>query len=143
MMNLASFPTQVNNDDLLQADAAVKEAESQIEAAKANLESRKTYLNNMRKQLCETQLPLLIAQFKALGISVADLGLPKKGKGYASPASTLPPKYRDPITGKTWSGRGNKPKWIDGHDLSEGNTFLIQNQPDPETTHLSLSVGGI
>jgi len=32
------------------------------------------------------------------------------------------PKYRDPATGKTWTGRGKAPKWIDGKDRSK---FLI------------------
>jgi len=27
-------------------------------------------------------------------------------------ASALPPKYRDPKTGKTWSGRGRAPAWL-------------------------------
>ena len=27
-------------------------------------------------------------------------------------ASALPPKYRDPKSGKTWSGRGRAPAWL-------------------------------
>jgi len=26
------------------------------------------------------------------------------------------PKYRDPATGQTWTGRGKAPKWIEGKD---------------------------
>jgi DNA-binding protein H-NS len=33
------------------------------------------------------------------------------------------PKYRDPETGKTWSGRGNVPAWIAGKDR---DAFLIE-----------------
>ena len=39
-----------------------------------------------------------------------------------SPADVFPPvprvapKYRDPATGHTWSGRGKPPAWIDGKD---------------------------
>jgi len=32
------------------------------------------------------------------------------------------PKYRDPRTGKTWSGRGRAPRWIQGEDRTP---FLI------------------
>jgi DNA-binding protein H-NS len=32
------------------------------------------------------------------------------------------PKYRDPATGKTWTGRGKPPVWIQGKDRSQ---FLI------------------
>lgn len=30
-------------------------------------------------------------------------------------ANPLPPLYRDPGTGATWSGRGRPPHWLDGH----------------------------
>lgn len=33
------------------------------------------------------------------------------------------PKYRDPMTGSTWTGRGKPPKWIDGKDREQ---FLIR-----------------
>jgi DNA-binding protein H-NS len=29
------------------------------------------------------------------------------------------PKYRDPSTGKTWTGRGKAPKWIEGKDRNQ------------------------
>lgn len=32
------------------------------------------------------------------------------------------PKYRDPETGATWTGRGKAPKWIEGKDR---NQFVI------------------
>ena len=33
------------------------------------------------------------------------------------------PKYRDPVSGKTWSGRGRIPAWIAGKDRT---AFLIE-----------------
>jgi DNA-binding protein H-NS len=52
------------------------------------------------------------------GLTVADLS-----EGRASGKSTgkskgqkVAPKYRDPETGKTWTGRGVAPKWIAGKD---------------------------
>jgi DNA-binding protein H-NS len=41
----------------------------------------------------------------------------RKDKGLA-----LPPKYRDPDSGATWSGRGKPPLWIAGKPR---DTFLI------------------
>lgn len=35
------------------------------------------------------------------------------GKGVKVKAA-IPPKYRDPATGKTWSGRGHQPGWMTG-----------------------------
>ena len=34
-------------------------------------------------------------------------------------SSPVPPKYRDPATGQTWTGRGKAPKWIDGKDRAQ------------------------
>jgi DNA-binding protein H-NS len=42
------------------------------------------------------------------GISASELGL-KSGKVIRA---KLPAKYRDPITGKEWCGRGAMPKWM-------------------------------
>ncbi|MCD9230947.1 H-NS family nucleoid-associated regulatory protein [Ralstonia pseudosolanacearum] len=45
------------------------------------------------------------------GLTAEDIGLaPKRGK--RGPKSTVAPKYRDPKTGATWSGRGRAPAWI-------------------------------
>ena len=33
-----------------------------------------------------------------------------------STTKTVAPKYRDPITGATWTGRGKPPLWIAGQD---------------------------
>lgn len=44
----------------------------------------------------------------------------RSGKQHAG--SKVAPKYRDPVTGNTWTGRGKAPKWIDGKDRA---AFLI------------------
>lgn len=35
-----------------------------------------------------------------------------------STGSKVAPKYRDPVSGQTWTGRGKAPKWIDGKERS-------------------------
>ena len=40
-------------------------------------------------------------------------------------------KYRDPATGKEWSGRGLAPKWIRDQDRTQ---FLIVPQATPEAS---------
>lgn len=32
---------------------------------------------------------------------------------------TVAPKYRDPVTGATWTGRGKPPKWIADQDRTQ------------------------
>lgn len=54
------------------------------------------------------------------GLTVADLGgkAGKAGKAKTS-RGTVAPKYRDPVSGATWTGRGKAPKWTVGKDLSK------------------------
>ncbi|RKP58537.1 H-NS family nucleoid-associated regulatory protein [Pararobbsia silviterrae] len=60
------------------------------------------------------------------GVTLADLGInagrgAKLGKVRAR--AGVAPKYRDPNSGSTWSGRGKPPKWIAGQNRDQ---FLIQ-----------------
>jgi len=61
-----------------------------------------------------------IAKAKAIidqyGLSAADLFSRKAGG--KSAGGKVAPKYRNPSTGETWTGRGKAPKWIDGKDRS-------------------------
>ncbi len=64
------------------------------------------------------------AKMKEYGISVADLkGGTKKPKSRGVVAA----KYRNPVTGESWSGRGRAPKWL-AEELSKGRSkdaFLV------------------
>ena len=58
-----------------------------------------------------------IAQIRNLceahGLSANDIF--GKAKGAArKPTGPVAPKYRDPATGSTWTGRGKAPSWIAG-----------------------------
>jgi DNA-binding protein H-NS len=48
------------------------------------------------------------------GLTVQDLGLgiTNMGKKMSAMKQPLPPKYQDPVSGKTWSGKGKAPGWI-------------------------------
>jgi DNA-binding protein H-NS len=76
----------------------------------------------------QTELADAIGKVKSL---IAEYGLtqqdifggargPKKAK---TEGSKVAAKYRDPVSGKEWSGRGLAPKWMQGKDKSE---FLIK-----------------
>lgn len=62
----------------------------------------------------------IVAEFQ---LTVADVfpkpGAKAKRTKRAGPAVAAPAKYRDPASGKTWSGRGRAPKWISGKDRAE------------------------
>ena len=57
-----------------------------------------------------------IAQVRKLmtehGLTASDLVTLAKGKQGAREGTKVAPKYRDPTTGSTWTGRGLKPKWL-------------------------------
>jgi DNA-binding protein H-NS len=60
------------------------------------------------------------------GISLTELGGGRAAKGGAKaarPRAGVAPKYRDPDSGSTWSGRGKPPRWIAGLDREK---FLIE-----------------
>ena len=72
----------------------------------------------------------LIEKFE---LTVDDLGLGKKvGRGRAlaarkaaRPATAGTPKYRDPATGKTWTGVGRAPAWI--ASAKDRSKFLVDS----------------
>jgi DNA-binding protein H-NS len=51
------------------------------------------------------EIKRLMAEY---GITLEDLGGRKGKKGRAAGTA----KYRDPASGKTWSGRGRRPGWV-------------------------------
>lgn len=61
------------------------------------------------------QVRSLIAEY---GLSQSDV-FPQKGARIGKSSGTVAPKYRDPSTGSTWTGRGKPPRWIAGKERIE------------------------
>lgn len=84
--------------------ASYQEILNQIEALKAQAE-------DVRRQ----EMSSAIAEVKRLiaqhGITAADLGFGGRVAKARSKGSVAA-KYRDPASGKTWSGRGRRPAWV-------------------------------
>ena len=56
----------------------------------------------------------LIAEY---GLTADDVFPSARGRGNGGATGTkVAPKYRDPATGQTWTGRGKPPKWIQNQD---------------------------
>lgn len=80
-----------------------------------------------REQL-DKQIKEVIAREKADGIAKAKLIIEQYGlsasdlfsrkAGVKGAGGKVAPKYRNPSTGETWTGRGKTPKWIEGKDRS-------------------------
>jgi DNA-binding protein H-NS len=64
----------------------------------------------IRDDIAIYQLSPLDLGFTRKELLAAAASKPRQAKG--SKGSVLPPKYRDPASGKTWSGRGRMPGWM-------------------------------
>ncbi len=86
---------------------------NELLAQKAALEKQIVDAQREERAAAIAQIKVLMAQY---GLTLADLGgrspapAPKRGHGSGA---KVPPKYRDPATGATWSGRGLKPRWLE------------------------------
>lgn len=56
------------------------------------------------------------ALMETVGLTPADLDEPSPA---AKKRSSAQPKYRDPASGQTWTGRGRAPRWLDGKNKEE------------------------
>lgn len=64
--------------------------------------------------------------------AVPSAAKPAKGKSLKKSAVAVAPKFRDPVGGTTWSGRGPRPQWLKQALKKRGRTledFLIGNAP--------------
>lgn len=55
---------------------------------------------------------------KEYGLTVADLGGQARAKS-TKPRDPVAIKYRDPVTGSTWTGRGRSPVWLNGKNKDD------------------------
>jgi DNA-binding protein H-NS len=81
-------------------------------ASYAEIQEQIAQLQKEAEQLRKSELASVIAEVKEkmaqYGLTLDDLKGVKKAKG----TSTVAAKYRDPITGAEWTGRGRAPLWI-------------------------------
>ena len=58
----------------------------------------------------------LIAEY---GLSAADVFSRAKSPRSSGVGGKVAAKYKNPVTGETWTGRGKAPKWIQDQDRSK------------------------
>jgi DNA-binding protein H-NS len=95
-------------------EPSIEELEAQKQELESTLLARK---EAEKKEVC-AQIVQVMGQYTIdIDYLAAYMGVKYKRRG-----SKAKPKYRDPMTGKTWSGRGKTPVWIRGKDPKQ---FLI------------------
>ena len=82
-----------------------------------------------QREKLDQQIKDAIAREKADGIAQAKVIIERYklelGDLFSRKSTTrgasgkVPPKYRNPSTGDTWTGRGKAPKWIEGKDRTQ------------------------
>ncbi|AMP72636.1 H-NS histone family protein [Ralstonia solanacearum] len=77
---------------------------------------RKAELDAQIEAARQTEVAEVIAQVRQLveqyGLTAEDLGLASRRGHKSAGQRKLPPLYRDPKSGATWSGRGRVPRWM-------------------------------
>lgn len=99
-----------------QPQPSIEELEREFAAAEKRLIEARA--NERKKAIQE-----ILAKMAQNNITVADLET-ASAKRSSSAGIKIPPKYRDPQTGETWTGRGRAPVWLKGRDK---NDFLIKS----------------
>jgi len=85
--------------------SSYQEILSQIEALKVQAE-------DVRKQEISSAIAEIKRIMSQYDITLADLGGTGRVSKSKTKGSTVAAKYRDPLSGKTWTGRGRRPAWV-------------------------------
>ena len=103
---IAKSPTLIPYSDTM---TSYKELLKQREALEQQISEAR------RRELADavSQVRSLVAEYGLTAQDVFPAGKAAGKTGRSSTAGTkVAPKYRDPATGQTWTGRGKAPKWI-------------------------------
>lgn len=90
----------------------------------SNLQDLLAQREALDRQIAETRKNEIREAIKTVQGLVAQFGLTQSdvfGSGRSEKLDKragrkVAPKYRDPATGKTWTGRGRAPTWLEGKD---------------------------
>lgn len=100
----------MNSKELAKLLEQRNELDQQIEEARSNA-----------KSAAIVEVKKLVALFELtpqdIGLGKRDGALAPSGRG--GPRGPVAPRFRDPESGATWSGRGKAPRWIAGKDRAE------------------------
>lgn len=72
------------------------------------IEDLKQEAESVRRAELQSVITEIKDKMAAHGLTVADL----QGRGRGGKKAKVAPKYRDPATGETWTGRGRSPRWL-------------------------------
>ncbi|QMI49881.1 H-NS histone family protein [Burkholderia sp. MBR-1] len=90
----------------------------------SSLEELQTQLRDLNARLADAKREEKRAALDAIREHVAFYGITEEellsAAGFRKPHKVrTPAKYYDPSSGKQWSGRGPRPKWLEGKNLED------------------------
>ncbi len=89
-------------------------------------------ISDLKKEESANAIKQVQQQIKLYGLTEQDIfGNIRVAVKDKKQKADVEAKYRDPATGKEWTGRGLAPKWIRDQDRTQ---FLIVPQATPEAT---------
>jgi DNA-binding protein H-NS len=77
-------------------------------------------ISDLREKEVKTALEMIHGLIQEFGLTQEDVFA--QAKRASTAGSKVEPKYRDPTSGATWTGRGKPPRWIADQDREK---FLI------------------
>lgn len=90
----------------------------QLLAKKADLELQ---IEEVRRVEIREVVEDIRRRMREYGLSAADLE--ERSERRKKKRSPVAPRYRDPVSGATWSGRGRRPRWFNDKDAER---FVIR-----------------
>ena len=104
--------------------ASLLQQKQAIEAQAAALQKQLDEVRSVERAATVDKIKVMMSEN---AITLSDLGFGRKTRSpnktlSAHAGRKLPPKYRNPATDETWSGRGLQPKWI-AAALASGKTL--------------------
>lgn len=98
------------------------------QAVKAQIAKLERQAEALRRRELKTVIAQIHKTMAQYGLTAADLGDAKGKPGRRAAARpAVAPKYRDPGSGQTWSGRGRPPAWIAA--AKDRSVYLIDGAP--------------
>jgi len=110
------------NKGLVKEGSAPAVSGSQLEALIAQQKEIERQIEEVRFRERDSTLQDIRQKIALFEFTPAELGLGGRGRPAKRVRAGVAPKFRDPETGSTWSGRGKPPKWIAGKDRT---SFVI------------------
>src|SRR5579863_8070161 len=97
---------------------------SQYAELKAQIAKLQAQADDARRTEVGNVIAEIRQKIAEYGLSAHDLGFAEAARrGRPPKKAPLPPKFQDPKSGNTWSGRGKPPNWIVGKNRDR---FLIE-----------------